>query len=109
MSISHLNEVRSRLERRHWIVVSETNKLTPEEPLQWKISRPNGDTPLTVTFTPGLGGAYGQIPMEEIEDGISCQISEHPEIPYLYFGSKFHGRFQQDVAAFVDAVDSLDK
>jgi hypothetical protein len=45
MSIAHINQLKKALSYSHWII----NEMIEEEDL-WKISRPNGDTPLTLDF-----------------------------------------------------------
>ena len=106
MSRSHLVELRTQLERRHWKVLTENQTLTHNSPLSWTIARPNGDTPLTLEFHPGSYGAHGDWQHESIDESIACQVVEYPEISHLYFG-KFRGQFQKDVVAFADAIDTI--
>ena len=106
MSVSHLTELRTQLERRHWRIVTENKTKTTETSLNWRISRPNGDSPLTLEFTPGSFGPYGGYEHDSIEHSIACEVIDHPEIPYLYFG-KFQGHYQDKVLEFVDAINSI--
>lgn len=89
MSLSHLEELRTQLERRHWRIVSENRILTSESPLSWTIARPNGDSPLTLEFNPSSYGRYGDYEHESIDESIACTVVGHSGIPHLYFG-KFH-------------------
>ena len=106
MSLSHLTELRTQLERRHWKIIAETRISTTESSLSWTIARPNGDSPTTLEFTNGFYGAYGDFRHETIDDSIACNVVGHPEIPHLYFG-KFQGQFQKDVVAFADAINEI--
>lgn len=106
MSAAHLAELRSHLERRHWVICGENCLLTSDESLYWKICRPNGDHPLTLEFTAGHAGLHGHIKCESIDESIACDVVGHSEIPYLYFG-KFHGKFQAAVAVFANAIDAI--
>jgi len=106
MTVSHLAKLRAELERRHWVIVSENQHLDGGK-LHWNIARPNGDSPLTLEFSPGLGGPVHDRTLESIEDAIACDVVGHSEIESLYFAGKFGGKFQSDVVSFADAVNRL--
>ena len=106
MSLSHLTELRAQLERRHWRIVSEEKLLTDESALHWKITRPNGDLPLTLVFTPGFQSPFGHFRHESIDESIACHVVGQSHLPRLYFG-KFRGQFQKDVVAFANEIDQL--
>lgn len=109
MTIAHLSKLKELLVNYHWKIDKENNVCTETEELEWHISRPNGDTPLTIKFSPGYGGKYCDIQLDEIEQSIACEVERHPDIEYLYFGSKFHGKFQADVVNFVEQINSIDR
>ena len=104
MSIAHLEKLRKELEGNHWIIEKEESN---SHLYYWKISRPNGDMPLTIEFSIGGRGLYGAIDdSETIEDAIACNIETHEEIE-VYFG-KFSGGFQKDIKNFVSQICNLD-
>lgn len=104
MSHAHLAELRVQLERRQWKIVSENKTLSEDSNLNWIIARPNGDSELTLEFSPGSYGLYGQYEHDSIDESIACCVVGHNEIQHLYFG-KFHGQYQKDVVAFADEVN----
>ncbi len=101
MTVSHLQRLQQELERNHWKVLER------DDEFQWKIARPNGDTPLVLEFTPGHSDQHLGLRLEDIESSIACGVAGHDEIAHLYFG-KYSGKFQKDVVNFVAAIDDVD-
>jgi hypothetical protein len=108
MTTSHLERLRKELEANHWVVVEENDDMARCGKLSWRIARPNGDCPLELEFTPGHSKKHLGVQLEDIESAIACDIVGHDEVPYLYFSSKFSGKFQQEVVRFVDSINEID-
>ena len=109
MSASHLERLRQELTSNHWVVVKECSELSDDRTFRWELSRPNGDVPLTLEFTPAGDGLHGGgNPIDDINLAYACDIVEFPDVPHLYFGTNFRGKFQNDVVEFVAAMAGLE-
>ena len=106
MTISHLNRLRKELEQNHWVILAENPMLGDESNLYWDIARPNGDTPLRLIFSPGFGGKHGDLRLDNIEEAIACEVL-NLDIEYLYFPSRYSGKFQRDVVEFVERINAI--
>lgn len=106
MSKSHIDQLKKELTRAKWVI--RTNISTFEFMDEWEISRPNGDTPLTITFTLGGNGAWGEtIGNEDMGNAIGCHLRGYDGIG-LYFG-KYTGQFQKDIKTFIDALEAIEE
>ena len=97
MTISHLNKIRDLLNENHWIIVTE-------EDFSWNIARPNGDTPLQLSF-PAWYGAMGEYRETSIEKSINCEVVNYPDLD-VYFG-KYSRTFQKEVQEFVAQINQI--
>lgn len=110
MSAQHLDRLRRELVSKRWVIVEENSTITETSGLYWKIQRPDGTCHLTLQFSPSHQGMHGGgDPHETIDRADGCEVLEHAEIRSLNFRSKIREPFQQDVAAFVAAINALDK
>jgi hypothetical protein len=103
MSKSHIEKLEKELRLSKWVIVLEDNT----ENFIWKISRPNGDSLMTIDFSVYGNNFFGELEGNEtLHNAIGCHIKNHPEIN-LYFG-KYSGQFQKDVVEFVNQLNSID-
>lgn len=104
MSKSHIDKLKSELEKSKWII--HTDISTNEFLDTWEISKPNGDFPLKINFFIGGNGKFGAcIGDESMNNAIGCNIEEHSEID-IYFG-KYLGQFQKDIIQFISKLNKL--
>ena len=108
MSSQHLDCLRKELAAHHWVVARESRPGDDDEDFTWNIERPNGDSPLTIQFTPARAGKFGggEI-IESFDEVFAACIVLHEDVASLYFG-RLTGQFLKDVPAFVAALSQIE-
>ena len=94
MPVSHLERLRKSLSSNQWVITSEEKGNDYDVSAVWKISRPNGDSPLSLNFE---GQSEGDV--LPIEKAYACHVSQNPDIS-LYFG-KISKSFPTDLKKFM--------
>ncbi len=109
MSIAHLEKLRKELEDHHWVIEHEQGELTDTAKRTWTIARPDGVSRLLLEFSGG-SGPYGEtFEGDKVDVAFACDAPSLPQLEGLFFGSKFHGKFQNDVVRFVADLCRLEK
>jgi hypothetical protein len=104
MSLSHVNQLQKELEQSKWVIHTDTSTIEIKE--EWNISRPNGDSKLSLKFEfSGNGGFGAEIGNEDMGNAIGCQVEGQHKLD-MYFG-KFTGKFQQDISAFMEVLNEI--
>ena len=100
MSIEHLKLLRKSLSNNHWLVKEELPGNDYNVSAYWKISRPNGDSAMTIEFN-----GMDDLEVFPIEKAYSCTIVENNEID-CYFG-KLNKSFPENLSNFIDALSHV--
>jgi hypothetical protein len=104
MSLSHIHQLQKELEQTRWVIHTDISSIEYID--EWQISRPNGDSEMTIKFSQGGNGPYGEtIGNEDMGNALGFHIEGHKNLD-VYFG-KFSGQFQRDIKKFIVELNAL--
>ena len=100
MTIEHLKQLRNALEINHWRIDEELSGNEHDISGYWKISRPNGDTRLTIEFE-----GMDALKVLPIEEAYGCRVSEVPDVT-AYF-SRANRSWPSELKGFVSQLNKV--
>ena len=100
MSETHLNNLRSEIEKNHWVISSELCGNDYDISGIWILERPNKNKKLHLEFE-GLDET-GVLPLIK---SYGCKIQEHPEIS-VYFSRK-NRSWPEELNQFINKLKTL--